>query len=89
MAFKNAYIPYGGYWSTPFCRWQGSFQNQHAITFAAEPICIPAPETAKGITIAAAMAIMTTTIIISAKVKPWYPGFFIRIILSPLFNQES
>lgn len=36
MAFKNAYIPYGAYWSTPFCRWQGSFQNQHAIRFAAE-----------------------------------------------------
>lgn len=36
MAFKDAYIPYGGYWSTPFCRWQGSFQNQHAIRFAAE-----------------------------------------------------
>ncbi len=36
MAFKDAYIPYGGYWSTPFCRWQGSFQNLHAIEFAAE-----------------------------------------------------
>jgi len=36
MALKNAYIPYGGYWSTPFCRWQGSFQNLHSIKFAAE-----------------------------------------------------
>ena len=36
MAFKEAYIPYGGYWSTPFCRWQGSFQNLHAIIFAGE-----------------------------------------------------
>jgi acetyl-CoA acetyltransferase family protein len=36
MAFKDVYIPYGGYWSTPFCRWQGSFQNLHAIEFAAE-----------------------------------------------------
>ena len=36
MAFKNTYIPYGGYWSTPFCAWQGSFQNLHAIEFAAE-----------------------------------------------------
>ena len=36
MAFKDAYIPYGAYWSTPFCRWQGSFQNQHSIRFAAE-----------------------------------------------------
>jgi len=36
MSFKNAYIPYGLYWSTPFSRWQGSFQNLHAIKFAAE-----------------------------------------------------
>lgn len=36
MQFKNVYIPYGGYWSTPFCRWQGSFQNLHAVRFAAE-----------------------------------------------------
>jgi len=36
MAFKNAYIPYGQYWSTPFSRWQGSFQNLHAVKFAAE-----------------------------------------------------
>jgi len=35
-AFKEVYIPYGGYWSTPFCTWQGSFQNLHAIRFAAE-----------------------------------------------------
>jgi acetyl-CoA acetyltransferase len=36
MAFDKAFIPYGCYWSTPFCRWQGSFANQHALTFAAE-----------------------------------------------------
>jgi acetyl-CoA acetyltransferase family protein len=36
MAFKNVYIPYGNYWSTPFCAWQKSFQNLHAIKFAAE-----------------------------------------------------
>lgn len=36
MAFENVYIPYGGYWSTPFCRWQGSFAHLHAITFAAD-----------------------------------------------------
>ena len=34
--FKDVYIPYGGYWSTPFCSWQGSFQNLHAIKFAAD-----------------------------------------------------
>ncbi len=30
----NAEIPYGGYWSTPFCRWQNDFQNLHALKFA-------------------------------------------------------
>lgn len=36
MVFKNAYIPYGQYWSTPFSRWQNSFQNLHAMKFAAD-----------------------------------------------------
>lgn len=31
----KAYIPYGGYWSSPFCRWQGSFQNEHAVKLGA------------------------------------------------------
>ena len=36
MQFEKAYIPYGGYWSTPFCRWQGSFAHLQAMNFAAE-----------------------------------------------------
>ncbi len=36
MKYGNAFIPYGGYWSTPFCKWQGSFADLHPITFAAE-----------------------------------------------------
>jgi acetyl-CoA acetyltransferase len=36
MRIEKAYIPYGAYWSTPFCRWQGSFANLHALRFAAE-----------------------------------------------------
>ena len=36
MQLEKAYIPYGGYWSTPFCRWQGSFGHLHALKFAAE-----------------------------------------------------
>jgi len=36
MALENAFIPYGGYWSTPFVKWQGSFANLHALEFAAE-----------------------------------------------------
>ncbi|MEJ2733607.1 MAG: thiolase family protein [Anaerolineae bacterium] len=33
--FTNAYVPYKGYWSSPFCRWQGSLQNEHAVELAA------------------------------------------------------
>jgi len=36
MQFKKAYIPYGGYWSTPFCRWQGSFGHLHSLRFGAD-----------------------------------------------------
>lgn len=36
MAFEKAFIPYDGYWSTPFCRWQGSFAHLHSMVFAAE-----------------------------------------------------
>lgn len=32
--FKNAYIPYGGYFSTPFAKWQGSLQNENSIVLA-------------------------------------------------------
>ncbi len=31
----TAEIPYGAYWSTPFCKWQGAFQHLHALRFAA------------------------------------------------------
>ncbi|WP_115028379.1 thiolase family protein [Acetobacterium bakii] len=34
--FNNAYIPYGGYFSTPFCKWQGSLQNENSIKLAAD-----------------------------------------------------
>jgi acetyl-CoA acetyltransferase len=36
MFFQKAYIPYGGYWSTPFCRWQEDFAHLNAVLFAAE-----------------------------------------------------
>ena len=36
MSLQNAYIPYGGYWSTPFVKWQGSFANLHPLKFSAE-----------------------------------------------------
>ena len=34
--FDSVYISYGGYWSTPFVRWQGSFSHLHPIRFAAD-----------------------------------------------------
>ena len=33
---SKAFIPYGGYYSTPFARWQGSLANVNAITLGAE-----------------------------------------------------
>lgn len=35
MAFSKSYIPYGGYWSSPYAKWQGSFANLHALELAA------------------------------------------------------
>ena len=35
-SFSKAYIPYGGYYSTPFCRWQGSMQNENSIELGAK-----------------------------------------------------
>ncbi len=36
MRVDNVFIPYGGYWCTPFVKWQGNFANLHPIRFAAE-----------------------------------------------------
>ncbi|AOT69808.1 thiolase family protein [Geosporobacter ferrireducens] len=33
--FKNAYIPYGGYYSTPFCKWQGTLSNENSVELGA------------------------------------------------------
>jgi acetyl-CoA acetyltransferase len=35
MSGPRAFIPYGAYWSSPFCRWQGSFAHVHAFELAA------------------------------------------------------
>ena len=35
MPFESVEIPYGGYWCTPFAKWQGSLQHLHAMKFAA------------------------------------------------------
>lgn len=36
MQFNDVWIPYGGYWCTPFSAWQGSFAALPPIPFAAE-----------------------------------------------------
>jgi acetyl-CoA acetyltransferase len=35
-SFRNVYVPYRGYYSTPFCRWQGSMQNENSIELGAQ-----------------------------------------------------
>ena len=36
MALENTYVPYGRYWSSPFCRWQGSIAHVNSIELAAQ-----------------------------------------------------
>ena len=36
MKFEKAYIPYGAYWSTPFCKWQGSLSTVNSVALAAQ-----------------------------------------------------
>ncbi len=33
---KNAFIPYRGYYCTPFCRWQGAMSNENAIALGGQ-----------------------------------------------------
>ncbi|MBI4879517.1 MAG: thiolase family protein [Planctomycetes bacterium] len=35
MTLAKSFIPYGSYWSTPFCRWQGSLGGINAVELAA------------------------------------------------------
>ncbi|MCP3962559.1 MAG: thiolase family protein [bacterium] len=36
MALERTFIPYGAYWSSPFCRWQGSLGHLHSMELAAQ-----------------------------------------------------
>jgi acetyl-CoA acetyltransferase family protein len=36
MRFTKSFVPYGAYWSTPFCKWQGSLSHLNAIALAAD-----------------------------------------------------
>jgi len=38
MRFENAYLPVGGYWSTPFCKWQGMLAPLHPVHLAADAV---------------------------------------------------
>ena len=35
MALERTFIPYGAYWITPFCRWQGSLVGEHSMKLTA------------------------------------------------------
>ena len=35
MTLNKAFIPYGAYWSSPFCRWQESIAGEHSVKLAA------------------------------------------------------
>jgi len=36
MRFAKSFVPYGAYWSTPFCKWQGSLAHLNSIALAAD-----------------------------------------------------
>jgi len=36
MSLQKVFIPYGAYWSSPFCRWQGSLAPFNSIELAAQ-----------------------------------------------------
>jgi len=36
MRFEKSFIPYGAYWSTPFCKWQGGLSGHNALVLAGE-----------------------------------------------------
>ncbi len=35
MPLQNTFIPFGAYWSTPFCRWQGTIAGQNSVQLVA------------------------------------------------------
>ena len=36
MKFERSFIPSRGAWSSPFCKWQGTFSTLHPLKFAAD-----------------------------------------------------
>ena len=39
MTLSKVFIPYGGYWSTPFCRWQGQLAQEHSMKLLGSTAC--------------------------------------------------
>jgi hypothetical protein len=37
--FRNVYVPYKGYLCSPFCRWQGSLQNENSTGLVRQRSC--------------------------------------------------
>ena len=35
MSLQNTFIPYGHYWSSPFCRWQGALSGVNSVELVA------------------------------------------------------
>ena len=35
MPLSKTFIPYGAYWSSPFCRWQGALSNENSVQLGA------------------------------------------------------
>jgi len=88
MVFKNVYIPYGCYWSTPFCRWQGSFANQHSIRFAAETTTKFLQEKKIPLTDFDGLILGTTVPQLSSfYAAPWLAGMIGASITGPMIGQ--
>lgn len=89
MAFQNVFVPYGGYWCTPFVKWQGNFAGLHPMLFAAETVkCALA---ARKIEPAAFDALFLGTTVPAKNSfygAPWLAGLIgAEGITGPTFNQ--
>ena len=89
MRLEHAFIPYGGYWCTPFVKWQGNFAPLHPIRFAAE-VCRRSL-TGRGISATAFDGLhlgMTVPAQGSFYGAPWLAGLIgVEAITGPTINQ--
>lgn len=47
MRFDRVFIPYGAWWSSPFCRWQGGLSGEHPLRLAAKSTSIMLEQTGR------------------------------------------